>query len=119
MTRSVTIAIEQPDPRRILAKLREGDVETQVTGWGPAQAAADLVASLDAAAQDGYGECFWVEPAGQYWWLLRREDRRLEVVVLWSDSPGRGWQHVFRATDEVEYVSDMIRLELGQLGLGV
>lgn len=102
---------------RLVARLREGDVETEVSGWNPAASAEHLLAALEAAEVDGYGECFWPEPTGQYWWLLRREERRLEVVVLWSNSPAAGWQHVFRAADEITYFRDRVRNELAQCGL--
>jgi hypothetical protein len=108
----MTIVVERPDSQRLVARLREGDVETEVTGWQPDQAAARLIAALDAAATDGYGECFWLEPTGHYWWMFKVEDRSVEVVVLWSRSSAVGWQHVFRASDEIGYVRDMINHEL-------
>ena len=68
------------------------------------------MAALDGAlGPDSYGECYWPEPTGQYWWLLKREAQTLEVAVLWSRSSAVGWQHVFRATDEVGYISELIR----------
>jgi hypothetical protein len=106
------IVFERPDSQRLVAKLREGDTITDITGWRPEQAAADLLAALDAAESEGYGECFWPEPTGQYWWILKREDRRLEVVVLYSRGGAMGWQHVFRAVDEVDYLQDLVRTEL-------
>lgn len=117
MTRDVTFSLEQPDANRLVARLREGNVTTEVTGWRPEQAATHLMSALDAADADGYGEGFWFEPTGQYWWMFRREDRSLEVVVLWSRSSAVGWQHVFRAADEAGYVRDMVRAELTRLAL--
>jgi hypothetical protein len=74
---------------------------------------AALVTALDVvAAGEGYAECFWPEPGGQYWWMFSREGRRLEVVVLWSRGAVTGWEHVFRAADEVDYLNDRIREEL-------
>jgi hypothetical protein len=113
----VTVTIERPDDRRVVAHLREGDVRTEVTGWRPEQSAADLMAAIEAAQLEGYGECFWPEPTGQYWWMLRLKDRRLEVAVMWSSGVGTGWQHVFRAADEIEYLSNLIRIELVGAGL--
>jgi hypothetical protein len=113
----VTLTLERPDAQRLVAHLREGDVMTEVTGWNPERSAAHLLAALDAVETEGYGECFWPEPTGQYWWMLKREDRRLEVAVLWSRSSAVGWQHTFRATDEVGYVADLVRAELLRHGL--
>lgn len=113
----MTFSLERPDPHRLVARLREGDVIAEVTGWQPANAAAHLLATLDAVEAEGYGECFWLEPTGHYWWMLKRENARLEVVVLWSRSSAVGWQHVFRAADEIGYLSDLIRAELARLGL--
>lgn len=68
------------------------------------------MAALDAAlGPDAYGECFWPEPTGHYWWMFKRVDQTLEVAVLWSRSSAVGWQGVFRATDEINYVCDTIR----------
>src|SRR5215467_13473811 len=58
-------------------------MEAEVSGWNPEGSAACLLAALDAAAgDDGYGECFWPEPTGHYWWMFKREDRSLETAVL-------------------------------------
>ena len=110
----MNVVIERPDSRRLIARLREGDVTTEVVTWQPAQSAADLLAAVDAAELDGYGECFWPEPTGQYWWMLKRVDRRLEVAVMWSSGVGTGWQHVFRADDEVGYFKERLGEELGK-----
>ena len=87
---------------------------THVTGWNPQQSAADLRAALDAAGAEGYGECFWPEPTGQYWWMFRLVDARLEVAVMWTAGGASQWQHVFRAADEFDYVRDLVHAELGQ-----
>ena len=108
----MTIKIEAHG-HRLVARLKEGDVETEVAGWGPS-AAAHLQSALDDAEITGYGECFWPEPTGHYWWMFKRVDRTLEVAVLWSRSSAVGWQGVFRATDEVSYVRGMVRDQLAQ-----
>lgn len=113
----MTLTIERPDTHRLVARLREGTVETEITGWRPEQSSADLLAALDAAEAEGYGECFWPEPMGQYWWMFKREDRSVEVVVLFSRSSAVGWQHVFRAADEFGYVRDMFRAEFSRNSL--
>ena len=103
------VVFEREQDIRLTARLREGTVTTEVTGWNAARCAEHLLAALDAVNIDGYAECFWPEPTGHYWWMFKREDQRLEVAVLWSRSSAVGWQHVFRATDEIGYVSDLIR----------
>ena len=112
----MTLTFERPDAQRLVARLREGAVETEVIGWVPEQSAANLLAALDAAATDGHGECFWPEPTGHYWWMFSRVDERVEVAVLWSRSSAVGWQHAFRATDEFTYVRDLVRKGLAQAG---
>ncbi len=111
------MTIERPDAYRVIARLREGEVTTDVTSRQPAQAATDLLAALGSAEREGYGECLWLEPTGQYWWVLRREDQHLEVAVMWSAGVVPGWQHVFRAADEIGYVRDLVRGELARNGL--
>ena len=43
---------------------------------------------------------------------INREGRRLEVVVLWSRGAVTGWEHVFRAADEVSYVISRFHEEM-------
>jgi hypothetical protein len=118
MTSPVHVTIERPDSRRIVAHLREGDTATEITGWQPEQAAADLLAALDSARETGFGDCQWLEPTGQYWWMLKRDNEQLEVVVMYSAGVVPGWQHAFRAVDEMDYVLELVRTELAQCGLG-
>ncbi|HXT71148.1 MAG TPA: hypothetical protein VN700_15400 [Vicinamibacterales bacterium] len=113
----MTFALERPDDQRLVAHLREGNDITEVVGWNPEKAAASLLAAIDGAAAEGYSETYWFEPTGHYWWLLKRDDARLEIAVLWSRSSAVGWQHVFRATDEFDYVADLVRAECARLGL--
>ena len=114
---SVNISLSLDGPR-LKAKLVEGKDEAEVIGWNATNAAAHLEGALDDAELEGYGECFWPEPTGHYWWMFRRDDQRLEVVVLWSRSSAVGWQHVFRATDAFDYVRDLVQRELSRSGLG-
>jgi hypothetical protein len=113
----VTLEITRPEAPRLVARLREGTLETEIVGWNPERSAAALLDALEAAAgDDAYGECFWPEPTGHYWWMFKREDRSLETVVLWSRSSAVGWQHVFSASDEITYVVEMVRSELARAG---
>lgn len=111
------IVFERPDPKRVLARLREGGEIAEVYGWQPEQAADGLLAALESAQETGYGDCDWLEPTGQYWWMIRLEHERLEIAVMHSTGVGRGWQHVFRAADEVTYVRNQVRDGLARLGL--
>jgi hypothetical protein len=108
------IVLERPDARRLVAHIREGDVIVDVPGWQPEQASAGLLAALESARKDGFGECQWLEPTGQYWWMLKREDERLEVVIMYSAGVVPGWQHVFRAVDEMDYIHELVRGELAR-----
>lgn len=104
------VYFELEQGRRLIAHLREGEITTEVVGWNPARCAEHLMAALDGAlGDDAYGECYWPEPTGQYWWMFKRVEQTVEVAVLWSRSSAVGWQHVFRATDEISYISDLIR----------
>ena len=109
--------VETATPQRIVGRLRDGTLETEVSAWGTERAVQLLVTALETARDDGYGECFWPEMTGQYWWMCRREGSRLEVVVLWSSGAGTGWQHVYRATDEIEYFIDCVLEQLAMHGL--
>jgi hypothetical protein len=106
------------DGPRLTATLTEGKDQADVIGWGVTNVAAHLEAALDDAEIHGYGECFWPEPTGHFWWMFKRDDRRLEVVVLWSRSSAVGWQHVFRAADEISYFRERIRTEIQKLSQG-
>jgi hypothetical protein len=112
----VDIRIDIDGPGRITGHLREGAVETTVTSANSSAAAAALVSALDQAKTEGDSQCFWHEPTGQYWWMFRREGALLEVVVLWSSGTVTGWQHVFRAADEVDHLIGRVREELAKSG---
>ena len=109
----MNVSIDRASPEQITFTLREGASTASVTGWHTERAVTALVTALEVVvAGDGYAECFWPEPGGQYWWMFSREGRRLEVVVLWSRGAVTGWEHVFRAADEVGYLHERIRDEL-------
>lgn len=87
-------------PDRLVACLRDGAVETTVSGCSPREAGAALSDAIETAQRDGFGQCHWFEATGQYWWIVRHDSGETEVVVLWSSGAATGWQHVFRATDD-------------------
>jgi hypothetical protein len=104
-------------PQRIVARLRDAQAETTVSGWSATQAAAALIDALDAARRDGYGDCMWLEPDGQYWWMFHSVRGELDLVVLWSSGTIPGWQHVFRGADSIESFAQRVRDEFTHHGL--
>ena len=111
---NISLSLDGP---RVTASLVEGQDLAEAVGWNPTNSLAHLQSALDDAEIEGYGECFWPEPTGHYWWMFRRDDARLEVVVLWSRSSAVGWQHVFRAADEFRYFRERVRTEIQRLSL--
>ena len=85
----------------------------------PASAGAtSLLRAVDEAMADGYGESFW--PAltgGQYWWIFKRDENRMETIVMWTRGGASLWEHVFRATDSAVWVRDQVASETARLGL--
>lgn len=114
----MNVEIASVNPQQIVVRLREGAIDTTVTGWHTSRAVTALLTALEIVeAGEGYAECFWQEPTGQYWWMFSREGQRLEVVVLWSRGAVTGWQHVFRAADEVTYLVGRVRDEMADRDL--
>lgn len=108
----MNISLTIDPPYRLVATLREGPVETVAEAANGPAAGRVLLEALEQARDTGYGECFWHEMTGQYWWMFRREAETVEVVVLWSSGAVTGWRHVFRATDAIAFVIDRVREEL-------
>jgi hypothetical protein len=44
--------------------------------------------------------------------MFRRQDRAVEVVVLWSSGTVTGWQHVFRASEDLGHLATRVKQEL-------
>lgn len=114
---TVELSVENTTPHRLVTRLRDAQAETTVSGWSPEQAASGLIEALDTARRDGYGDCMWLEPDGQYWWMFHCVRGELEVVVLWSSGTITGWQHVFRGADRIENFSHRVREEFSHHGL--
>jgi hypothetical protein len=91
---------------RLVATLTDALGDVTVTAADGRTAALALLEAIDRADADEYGECFWHEANGVYWWMFRRLAMRLEVVVLWSSGTVTGWQHVFR---DVTHAGDFSR----------
>jgi hypothetical protein len=99
----VDLRLEFEGRGRLVATLTDDLGPVKVTAADGRAAALALLEAIDASASDdGYGECFWQEAQGMYWWMFRRLAMRLEIVVLWSSGTVTGWQHVFRAITHAE-----------------
>ena len=100
--------------------LREGEEETTVSVRPSRAGAESLLRALHGGLADGYGECFWPgDPGGQYWWIFKRTDATMEVVVMWTRGGATGWEHTFRATDAASWVEECIATNLDRLGLRI
>ncbi len=76
-----------------------------------------LRAALEAVRAGGLGECLWLEPAGDYRWMFRRDDETLTVAVMWSAGTITGWQHVFRSECGFDWFAGRVGEEFERLGL--
>jgi hypothetical protein len=110
----VDIAIETDLDGRFVCTLTEGVTSALVTASNVPQAGEDLLAALENARETGYDECVWAEQGGEFRWILRRDDVRLTVVVLWCAGAVIGWQHVFRAEDDFAAFADRARAEVAR-----
>jgi len=109
----------EADGRQLVAFLSDDASATEVAAPNGDAAGRVLMNALDAAASSGYGECFWPEQTGQYWWMFNRYDDtsgpRVEVVVMWSTGAVTGWQHVFRSSDDLADLSGRVASALAAL----
>lgn len=100
----------------LVVHLREGPEETSVPVRPSSAGIRSLTRAVDTAIADGYGECFWpAMPIGQTWWMFRRDAETIEVVAMWTRGGAALWEHVFRATDSVEWLRDQLRKEIDGL----
>jgi|SRR5688572_26997328 hypothetical protein len=98
--------------------LRDGNEQTTVSAQPASAAVSSLCRALDAALTEGYGECFWPgATGGQYWWIFKRDDERLETIAMWTRGGASLWEHVFRATDAASWVDERVRSEAERLRL--
>jgi hypothetical protein len=111
------LALEPHD--QLIVHLRDGAVETTVE-VAPSHAGIDsLSRGLTQGLEHGYGECFSPAPGGgQYWWIFSRRDESLEVAVMWTRGGASLWEHVFRATDNAEWVRKRVTAAIAELSRG-
>ncbi len=97
----MTARFEREEFERIACHLERGAIHAVATASQPEAAIADMRTALDSLEQNGHGECFWTEAAGQYRWAFRREGGKARIALLWSAGVMTGWEHVFWAEEEL------------------
>jgi hypothetical protein len=105
----LTFTVEPHD--MLVMRLADGPQTATVTVTPSRAGLESLRRAFQSAVADGYGECFWPAPTGgQYWWVFKRDAETMEIAAMWTRGGASLWEHVFRASDSVEWVS-------GRLGL--
>jgi len=100
---------------RLTCELSDGAVLGTASASNTPVAASELLRAVEDAEKTGAGECWWLESAGEYRWVIRREGERATLVVLWSAGTLTGWEHVFWAQDSLDVVASAIRTGLDSL----
>jgi len=106
------LLIERDLAGRFICTLVDEACTATVTASNVPEAGAALTTALDDARANGYGECFWSEQGGDYRWMFRRRDARVDVAVLWSTGVITGWEHVFRSEADFDWLEGRVRSEL-------
>jgi hypothetical protein len=89
--------------------LTDGKLIATIAAVNSQDAAADLLTALDRATAEGVAECFWPRAAGMYRWLLRRNQDRARVDVLWTAGTLTGWESLFWAECDWPSFEEQIR----------
>ena len=111
----LSLSIEPYDV--LVVRLREQEQDVRIDVTPAAAGAASLTRALQLAVANGYGECFWpAARGGQYWWMFKRDAESLEIIAMWTRGGASLWEHVFRATDEVDWVRRRLNEEIDGLG---
>jgi hypothetical protein len=111
------VRLERDADDSLIVHLRDGALATTVVVTPWRAGVESLRRSLDAAAADGYGECFWpARTGGQYWWMFKRDAETLETIAMWTRGGAALWEHVFRATDAAAHVRERFDEEAERLG---
>jgi hypothetical protein len=106
------LSIEADEFGRLVCRIADGRSEAAVRSADPAAARADMLAALDGFESDGYSECFWREPNGEYRWIFRQEGVWVRIVVLRSAGTMTGWEHVFSGEEQLAGFAEMLRDEV-------
>jgi hypothetical protein len=107
---------ERDPSGRLICELVDDVSSATVTAANMPGAADGLRAAVGDAEAGGLGECLWLEPAGEYRWMFRRDGERLTVAVMWSAGTLTGWQHVFRSECAFAWFAGRVGAELERLG---
>jgi hypothetical protein len=111
---TIDLSLEAHDV--LVVRLVEAEQQPVLSVHPSGAGAASLRRTVDEAMSTGYGECFW--PAlhgGQYWWIFKRDEDRLETMAMWTRGGASQWEHVFRATDHAVWIHDRITRQLDRL----
>lgn len=102
----------------LVVHLREREQQPTLSVHPAAAGAWSLMRAIDDAMAGGYGECFWpAYTGGQYWWIFRRTENRIEAMAMWTRGGAAMWEHVFRATDGAAWLRDRVAAQIDELGL--
>ncbi len=114
----MNFTLDIDDRGHLVCHLSADDVEV-MAGAADAPAAGDALvgAAEDAFGSDGYGECEWLVPGGEYRWMLRREGPVLTVAVMWSSGTCTGYQHVFRSECDAAWFLERVRVEVARASM--
>jgi hypothetical protein len=111
------LAITTDSFGRLVCTVQDEDgPHAPITASDTVTATLELLAAVQDAHDEGYGECLWNEAAGQYRWMLRRHGARVTVVVLWSSGTVTGWQHVVHTETDFAQFAARVRAELMRTG---
>ena len=106
------LSIEMDEFGRLVCTITDWRSEAAIRTADPAAARADLLSALEGVESDGYSECFWREPNGEYRWVFRREGDRVRIAVLRSTGTMTGWEHVFSGEEQLAGFAEMLRDEV-------
>ena len=110
------LTTEPPD--HLFVHLLDGADETVVAVGQARGGAASITRAVNDAMSAGYGECFWPGlEGGQYWWMFRRDGDSMDVIAMWTRGGAALWEHVFRATENADFVRDRLLEETARLGV--
>ncbi len=102
---------------RLKCDLSDGGAPVKVSASNMPAAADDLLRVVSEAETKGAGDCWWLEGAGEFRWVVRREGAQATLVVLWSAGTLTGWEHVFWAQGDFDSLASSIRHGLANLAV--
>lgn len=110
------IHLEEDESGRLLCAVRHASGESVLSAADLIAAGTELIGALDDVASEGYAECYWREPRGEYRWMFRLTADRLLVTALWSSGTLTGWEHVFQDETSLEQFDRQVRTGIVALG---